>query len=273
VQRISFDHKVRANLDNTVQAIGADQVWLNQGEVGFTGRGITVAVIDSGVTRNGDLTSSVIQGQVSFGPKTTVDEYGHGTHVAGIITADGLLSSVNRGYGSTYRGVAPEASVINLRVLDANGAGRTSNVMTALDWCLKNKDLYNIRVINLSLGHPIYESYKTDPLCQMVERCVAAGIVVVTAAGNYGKDDNGNPVYGGITSPGNDPAAITVGAINTHNTPMRSDDTLASYSSRGPTAIDGLIKPDLVAPGNKIVSSPAIPQRFIETTGQPADVV
>src|SRR5205807_8609137 len=94
-------------------------------------------------------------------------------------------------------------------------------------------------------------SYKTDQLCQRVGKAVDAGIVVVVAAGNWGKDSIGNPIYGGILSPANSPRVITVGATNTQQTNKRSDDTITSYSSRGPTLVDGLAKPDLVAPGNQ----------------------
>lgn len=104
------------------------------------------------------------------------------------------------------------------------------------------------------MGHPVQESYKTDPLTQACEAAVNAGIVVVAAAGNFGKNAQGLITYGGITSPGNDPMVITVGAINTHGTAVRSDDTVATYSSRGPTYIDQLAKPDLLAPGNQIIS-------------------
>src|SRR5689334_1939709 len=117
------------------------------------------------------------------------------------------------------------------------------------------KNQYNIRVMNLSLGRPVYESYKLDPLCQAVEAAWKAGIVVVVAAGNDGRTNyatlNG---YGTITAPGNDPYVITVGAMNTKGTPDRSDDVMTSYSSKGPTAIDHIVKPDLVAPGNKVIS-------------------
>ena len=88
---------------------------------------------------------------------------------------------------------------------------------------------------------------------QAVERAYRAGLVVVASAGNLGKDADGNEVLGGITVPGNSPFAITVGALNTKGTAFRSDDVVATYSSRGPTRFDHLIKPDLVAPGNKIV--------------------
>ena len=109
-------------------------------------------------------------------------------------------------------------------------------------------------MINLSLGHDPAESCQTDPLCAAVRGAVKAGIVVVCAAGNKGKNSAGQIIYGGIACPGNEPAALTVGALNTHNTADRADDTVATYSSRGPTAIDQLCKPDLLAPVNKIVS-------------------
>jgi serine protease AprX len=120
---------------------------------------------------------------------------------------------------------------------------------------LTNAAAYNIRVVNLSVGHPISEPAAQDPLVALVERAARRGIVVVVAAGNRGINPTTNTAaYGGINSPGNAPSAITVGAVNTNGTPQRSDDTVAPYSSRGPTRFDLLAKPDLVAPGNRIVS-------------------
>ena len=130
-------------------------------------------------------------------------------------------------------------------------------MIAAIDWAVGNRLRYNLRVINLSLGHPVFESYREDPLCQAVERAVNAGMVVVAAAGNFGKTAEGKAVVGGIVSPGNSPSALTVGASNTRGTAQRSDDVMATYSSRGPTAIDGLLKPELVAPGNRIVAAAA----------------
>ena len=255
VARISIDHPVQGSLYTTAAAIGADQVWqMGSGNRGITGRGVTVAMADSGVEETTDLDGQVVA-EHSFSVAGTDDQYGHGTHIAGIIAGKGRASMPGSGFPERYRGVAPGSRLVSLKVLDGLGSGNTSDVLAALDWCIKNKDRYQIRVINLSLGHQPFESYKTDPLCQMVEACVRNGIVVVVAAGNYGKGADGTTVYGGITSPGNDPAAITVGAINCHGTITRRDDDVASYSSRGPTAIDGLIKPDLVAPGNKIILS------------------
>src|SRR5581483_11169891 len=179
------------------------------------------------------------------------DGLGHGTHVAGIAGGNGAQSY---GSGNFYGGIAPGANLYNLRVFTNDGEGHVSNVLAAIDWILANHASENIRVVNMSLGTPVVESYKTDPLCIAVEKMVNAGIVVVVAAGNFGKDSSGNTVYGGILSPANDPEVITVGAANTFGTDQRSDDTVTTYSSRGPTLIDGLTKPDLVAPGNKIIS-------------------
>ena len=155
--------------------------------------------------------------------------------------------------------------MINLHVLGADGSGKTSDVIDAIDWAVAHRDQFNIRVINLSLGHPVQESYLDDPLCQAAQRAIDAGIMVVAAAGNFGKMEDGRPIVGGIVSPGNTPSVLTVGAMNTKDTPQRSDDVMATYSSRGPTAIDGDVKPDLVAPGNLVVSA-AAPDSYLATT-------
>jgi len=117
------------------------------------------------------------------------------------------------------------------------------------------KNVFNIRVINLSLGRPVYESYTQDPLCQAVEAAWKAGIVVVVAAGNDGRDNTfGEQGYGTINAPGNDPYVITVGAMKTEGTYTRTDDLIATYSSKGPTQVDHIVKPDILAPGNQVVS-------------------
>ena len=142
--------------------------------------------------------------------------------------------------------------------------GSMSMVLSALDWVYSNRAAYNIRVVNMSLGAPAVSSYKNDPLCLAVRKLVDAGVVVVTAAGNDGKDAFGRKQYGAIHAPGNEPSAITVGATNTFGTNSRADDSVTSYSSRGPTRsfwtdrtgvrhYDNLIKPDVVAPGNKLI--------------------
>ena len=141
-------------------------------------------------------------------------------------------------------------------MLDHTGVGTASSVIKALQWAIANRKTYGINVINLSLGHPIYESAATDPLVQAVEAAVRAGIVVVASAGNFGTNAETDEVgYAGISSPGNAPSAITVGALKTFDTTRRTDDLIADYSSRGPTFIDGVAKPDLVAPGHRLVAA------------------
>src|SRR5437773_910791 len=244
----------------TVNAPMARQQW------GLDGTGIGVAVIDSGVTAVGDLYwwipsnqtygSRVVYSQ-NFVPGTTdtSDQYGHGTHVAGIIASEGWFSTGSN-FTHTFKGIAPNANIINLRVLDQNGVGTDSSVIAAIQTAISLKSTYNIRVINLSLGRQVYESYTLDPLCQAVEAAWNAGIVVLAAAGNQGRNYGaGTEGYGTIAAPGNDPYVITVGVMKTANTPTRIDDTIASYSSKGPTAYDYVVKPDIVAPGNQVVST------------------
>ena len=148
----------------------------------------------------------------------------------------------------------PGANIIALKALNANGAGRISDIIAAIDYAVSVKNTYNIRVINLSLGAGVYESYRTDPLTLAAKRAVDAGIVVVAAAGNMGRAANGQPQYGAISAPANAPWVLTVGASSTEGTTDRRDDKIAKYSSRGPTMIDFNAKPDLVAPGSGTVS-------------------
>ena len=238
---------------------------------GGAGNGVGIAILDSGISpsdaaefvgyqwrqSSGTLaTYDRIKTHIDFtGEGSTTDAYGHGTHTAGIAAGTGQSSedySAQHAGSPTYGGVATGANLIDVRVLNSQGIGTVSGVIAGINWAIQNKSTYNIRVMNVSLGTVISQSYKTDPLCQAVAKAVDAGIVVVVAAGNWGKDGLGNTIYGGILSPANSPKAITVGATNTQQTDVRSDDTVANYSSRGPTLVDGLVKPDLVAPGNKI---------------------
>jgi serine protease AprX len=146
--------------------------------------------------------------------------------------------------------------LIGLRVLDAHGAGETSQVIQAIEFAIAQRDTLGIDVINLSLGHPIYEPAASDPLVRAVERAIHAGIVVVASAGNFGYNaEFGRSGYAGITSPGNAPGAITIGALRGAETATRGDDDVAPYSSRGPSWYDGFAKPDLLAPGHGIVSN------------------
>jgi serine protease AprX len=228
----------------------------NAASKGLFGAGVGVAVIDSGIANVPDITAkNVVYSQDFTDSGSAADQYGHGTHVTGIIAGNGSKST-GSGYSYSFLGIADQVNLINLRVLDANGEGSDSEVIAAIHEAISLKSKYNIRVINLSLGRPVWESYKVDPLCQAVEDAWKAGIVVVVAAGNYGRNDNaGTNGYGTITAPGNDPYVITVGAMNTLGNSNRTLHVIASYSSKGPTLFDGVVKPDIVAPGNLIVSA------------------
>ncbi len=257
VARVMLDRPAFATMERTGQAIGATAA---REDFGLTGRGIGVAVIDSGIAPHDDLQGRGGRRVVHFvdftanGPRggwasdRQSDDYGHGTHVAGIVAGTGRDSNGAR------MGIAPGAHLIGLKVLDADGHGYISDVIEAIDYAVAHRDALGIRVINLSVASGVFESYKADPLALAAKRAVDAGIVVVAAAGNLGVDANGRPQYGGITSPGNAPWVLTVGASSHNGTPGRGDDGLARFSSHGPTWIDFSSKPDLVAPGVGIES-------------------
>ncbi|HEY3883935.1 MAG TPA: S8 family peptidase [Vicinamibacterales bacterium] len=260
VLSIHWDRPLDAKLNLAAVAVGARAV---QQQLGYDGAGVGVAVIDSGVTGwHDDLTYlgsnkavKVVNGQrvvqfVDFvnGRTMPYDDYGHGSHVAGIIAGNGLDSLGARA------GIAPAADLVSLKVLDQNGSGSISNVIAALDWVVANRSTYNIRVVNLSVGAAVTESYWSDPLTLAAKRAVDAGVVVVTAAGNLGRGAKGKTQYGAITAPGNSPWVLTVGADSDQGTVTRTDDIIAPYSSRGPTAVDYGAKPDVVAPGTGIAS-------------------
>ena len=217
VGHLSRDVEVRSFMAVTNEATGADQVWAGvAGMPGLTGKGIGIALIDSGVwTGHRSLAGRVAYAKDFVGDGLSVlsreDPFGHGTHIGAIIAGNSPYPADSTRQ-TPFRGVAPGANLISLRVIGPDGSGRASSVIEAILWAIENRNRYNIRVINLSLGAPVEESYKTDPLCKAVERAVQAGIVVVVAAGNRGKDAEGRSVYGGIESPGNDPCDYGSGA-------------------------------------------------------------
>jgi serine protease AprX len=212
----------------------------------IAGYGIGVAVIDSGIEPGTDFDDRITafydftNGDIrAVAPH---DDYGHGTHVAGLI-------------GSEFVGVAPYARLIGLKVLNSRGQGTTDNVVRAIEFAIANRYLLGINVLNLSLGHPIYEHAATDPLVQAVEHAAHVGMTVVVAAGNFGENPKtGVAGYAGIVSPANAPSALTAGAVNTFETVTRDDDRVAPYSSRGPSWYDGFAKPNVVAPGHNLLS-------------------
>ena len=253
VKSVHHDRPTRGFVGRTAVTVGARAV---QDLMGYNGAGVGVAVVDSGITAwHDDLTVANGQGQrvthfVDFvnGYTQPYDDWGHGTHVAGIVAGNGFDTN------GTRNAIAPGAHIVALKALDAQGNGTISTIIAAIDYAVANKDALNIRVINLSLGAAVTESYNSDPLTVAAKRAVDAGIVVVAAAGNKGKGANGLPLYGSIGSPGNAPWVITVGASSSNGTVRRQDDTIAQFSSRGPTRFDYAAKPDLVAPGLGIVS-------------------
>ena len=248
VSGVSLDRPVHGTLERTSATVGA--TWVRE-TLGLDGTGVGIAVIDSGVANwHDDLGPNKVTRFVDFVnfQPAPYDDYGHGTHVAGIIAGDGHDS------GGRLRGIAPGATLLVEKVLDASGQGYISNVIAAIDYAIANKDALRLRVINLSVAAGVYESYHTDPLTLAAKRAVESGLVVVSAAGNLGRGADGSAHYGEIGAPGNAPWVITVGASSHNGTADRSDDSVAGFSSRGPSRIDFQAKPDLVAPGLGIES-------------------
>lgn len=217
------------------------------------GRGIGIAVIDTGVALHYDLIypRNRIAAFYDFvnNRENPYDDDGHGTHVAGIACGNGFCSK-------QYAGTAPEAHLIAIKALDSEGNGTTSDILAALQWVINNRRRYNIRVVNLSLGIPSDVPYEEDPLVRGAAAAVRYGLTVVTAAGNSG------PEKRTINSPGVSPSVITVGAADLSGTP-----SVADFSSRGPGP-RGVQKPDLLAPGVNVISLNAKnPRGYISQTG------
>jgi serine protease AprX len=227
-----------------------------------TGNGVGVAVIDTGIS--GDLPdfvtggrSRVIASAVTNPCATTAnDEFGHGTHVAGLIAGNSLNSPVKRNLSGRYMGVAPRANLISVKVSDDDGETTVLDVIYGIQFAVDNKSQLGIRVVNLSLSSTVAESYLTDPLDAAVESAWFSGLVVVAAAGN-----DGTATDAVSYAPGNDPYVITVGGVDDRGTKSRDDDVLAPWSSRGVTQ-DGIQKPEVLAPGLRLVSTLAIGSDF-----------
>ena len=199
------------------------------------------------------ITANVI---ASPGATRPGDEVGHGTHVAGIIAGNSFNRDPGDPARGAYVGIAPEADLIAIKVADDDGDSTVLDVIAALQFVVDHKDELNIRVVNLSVSSDTPASYLDDPLDAAVEFAWHAGIVVVAAAGNRG--DAADAVQ---YAPGNDPYVISVGATDEVDTVDPSDDTIAAFSSRGITQ-DGVAKPDVVAPGVRIVAPLAMGSAF-----------
>jgi serine protease AprX len=224
------------------------------GNAGGDGHGVTVALIDTGVTPLPDIASRLVTVTtdplglttaqcINFsGDGTCADLYGHGTFLAGLIAGNGSDSA------GLYVGAAPAAKIVSIKVAGRDGSADVSTIIAAIQWVVSFKDTYGIRVLNLSLGTDSTQSYTVDPLDYAAERAWNAGVVVNVSASNRG------PAAGTISKPADDPFVLTVGAIDDEATNGIGDDTLPNFTGRGPTAADGIAKPDVVAPGAHLVS-------------------
>ncbi|MDX6197575.1 MAG: serine protease AprX [Actinomycetota bacterium] len=219
--------------------VGADKAW----RAGWTGSGIGIAVIDTGINATGDLAGKVVHSEDFSGDNDNYDHFGHGTFIGGLIAGSGAASN------GTVKGVAPDANLIALKIASSNGSADITHVIAALQWAVSFKADYNIKVINLSLGTDSTQDYRVDPLNYAVEKAWQAGITVVVSASNRG------PAAGTISKPADDPYVVTVGAVRDNTTLNTNDDTVAEFSGAGPTAANGLVKPDIAAPGGSVVST------------------
>lgn len=237
VRRVWLDRELQPALDRAINSSGAVRASRE-----LSGAGVTIAFVDSGIYPHPDLRARIVGwADLVRGRRTPYDDNGHGTHVAGCAAGDGSMS------GGRFRGMAPQALLVGVKVLDKLGTGPLSRLLAGIDWVIQNRRRYAIRVLSLSLGAEAAGEAVDDPLAIAVERAWQAGLTVVTAAGNAG------PGEGTIASPGIAPSVITVGAMDDRASGCRSDDVLASFSSRGPT-LEGWVKPDLLAPGVGITS-------------------
>ncbi|WP_409374870.1 S8 family peptidase [Streptomyces griseolus] len=230
IDRVWLDGVRRADLDKSVPQIGAPTVWKS----GYTGKGVTIAVLDTGV----DATHPDLKGQVAgernfSAAADAVDRYGHGTHVASIAAGRGVKSA------GKFKGVAPDARLLNGKVLDDDGFGDDSGILAGMEWAVAQ----GADIVNLSLGGG--DTPETDPLEAAVDKLSAEkGVLFAIAAGNEGSG------AGTVSSPGSADAALTVGAVD-------HQDALADFSSRGPRVGDSAVKPDVTAPGVDITAAAA----------------
>ena len=225
-----------------VQSTGASAAWA----AGNYGKGVGVAVIDTGIAAMNDFAGRVVYGPDLSGEGSTIDSYGHGSVMAGAIGGSGADSATNR--GGAYTGVAPKSTLVSVKVAGRNGVADVSTILQAMHWVSAYKDQFNIRVMNLAWGTASTQDPAVDPLNYAVERLWKQGIVVVAAAGNSG------PGATTITKPGDDPVIITASAYDDKQDTNLSNDSVPDWSSRGPTA-QGLTKPDVVVPGRTLITA------------------
>lgn len=238
VEFISYDSKVFAVMDRAREVVGAELITTT----GYTGKGVTVAIIDTGISPHTDLIypTNRIVGFKDFvnGETKAYDDNGHGTHCAGILAGSGYSS---RG---KYRGIAPEAGILAIKVLDEIGNGNTSDILETVQFIIDSKDNYGTKIINFSLGAIAQYRERRDPLVKAANHAIENGFIVVAAVGNSG------PMKNTILSPATGRNVISVGALNDRESDR---ERIAEFSSRGPT-MDRIRKPDLITPGVNIKS-------------------
>jgi len=263
----SDDNQAFFSLSNKINNRIAEQTGADRlHDLNITGKGITVAVVDSGSNLGGEIGSYLFRD--SSGTRRVLTKYdafkgrifkvynddhnGHGSHVMGLIA-----SSLRDDNSGKYNGIAPGVNLLPVKAFDADGESTYSTVLDALNWIFENRYRYKIRVVNLSLGAEVQSQYWNDPINQAVMRLWDAGVVIVSSAGNNGEEM-------GITVPGNTPYIITVGAATDSATPNdMSDDRVASFSAKGPT-YEGFVKPEVLAYGSKIASK--LSTNFLQNT-------
>jgi len=241
IKYICDDMEISSLLEIATQVIGSRDA----NRKGYNGKGVGVAVLDTGVYPHPDLTkpkNRIVAFKDFVNSKAEpYDDNGHGTFIAGAVAGNGFLSD------GKHAGVAPLANIIGIKVIDSGGQGQASDIAAGMQWVFDNRKEFNIKVVSLSLGGRATGSLRNDPLVAAVERLWKEGIFVAIAAGNSG------PERATITTPGISPSAVTVGAIDDKRTVSILDDVIADFSSRGP-ALGRLAKPDVVAPGVNIIS-------------------
>jgi serine protease AprX len=252
VPGITVTPDVAVSVQSTVESTGphtpSDAFLQETGAAGLTsagdsGQGVTVAVLDTGISNLPDFAGRLLGGvDFTSDHNPFQDDYGHGTFVAGLVAGNGASSN------GQHAGEAPGANLVSIKVAGASGQTDLSTVIQGVIWAIMHRQQYGIRVLNMSLGFQPFTSTVTNPLDQVVNAAWSSGIAVVTSAGNAG------PFNGTILSPGDDPLAITAGALDDMATPSITDDQMNDFSSSGPTNPDGWEKPDLVTSGRSVVS-------------------
>lgn len=214
------------------------------------GHGVTTAILDTGISPHSDLKGRIVAfGDMLYGKKRMYDDNSHGTHVAGIIAGSGGLSS------GLYAGIAPASQIVAVKVLDQKGEGKIRFLIEGIKAILRNRDKWQIRIVNISIGTLPHQGDEEEmELMRWVDRLWDEGLVVVTAAGNFG------PRSGTVTIPGISKKVITVGASDDGNQKDRYGKVGTNYSGRGPTS-ECVCKPDLVAPGSYIRSCNGFSQK------------